>query len=168
MPTWAANTSTWTLDICNSDKNYKKKKMRRRKNKLPKLTHGGCDSVACHKILSVLYYRPLVVILSQHILFYKWKKISLLYDCKAFTVVIKVFLIHFWSWSCVWKHSRLVLSLLSIWWHLWPEVKGRLVYVRPGLWPWPLQSIQLRPRKFQADTSKGVLLWPVCCISSGK
>lgn len=49
--------------------------MMRRKNKLPKLTHGGCDSVACHKILSVLYYRPLVVILSQHILFYKWKNI---------------------------------------------------------------------------------------------
>lgn len=49
--------------------------MRRRKKKLSKLTHRGCDSVACYKILSVLYYRPLVVILSQHILFYKWKKI---------------------------------------------------------------------------------------------
>lgn len=90
------------------------------------------------------------------------EKNSFLYDCKAFTVVIKVFVIHFWSWSCCWKHSRLVLSLLTIWWHLWPEVKGQLVDVPPGLWPWPLQSIQLRPREFQTDTSKGILLWPVC------
>lgn len=160
MPTWAANIWTWTFDICNSDKNYKKEKNEEEKKKVTKTHPWRVWQRSLPQNIKCVVLPPSGgYFTTAHIVN------SLLYDCKAFTVVIKVFLIHFWSWSCFWKHSRLVLSLLSIWWHLWPEVKGRLVYVPPLLWPWPLQSIQLRPREFQADTSKGVLLWPALTCS---